>query len=232
MSAGRLLAVVMAFLLILTAFCGTIFAERTPCVYYRASCGEKKIALTFDDGPHPRYTEEILSILAKEGVRATFFEIGSNIEAYPEVTKKVIAAGHEIGNHTYTHPSMRKISESALEDEIRKTDEMLRLLGASTTLFRPPQGILPDQFPQILERTHKSAILWNVDTRDWAHRSVPDIITEVEHHVHGGDIILFHDYVSGESTTVPAIKKLIPMLKEQGYQFVTVSELLSLSAGK
>lgn len=200
-------------------------------IYYRASTEEKVIAFTFDDGPHPQYTDQILHILAKEGVRATFFEIGMNIESYPEITKRVIAAGHEIGNHTYSHPIVCHTTNEQMETEIRKTDRLLAELGYTMPkLFRPPQGICPQNFRNLLKKTEKTAILWNIDTRDWDNRTTAEIVKEVEEHVRGGDIVLFHDYVGCPNSTIAAIKKLIPTLKDRGYQFVTVSELLSFYA--
>lgn len=209
-----------------------VAANRPLDVYYHVPTTEKVVALTFDDGPHPRFTDEILEILRKEEVRATFFAIGCNVASYPDVMRRVIAAGHEVGNHTYSHPCVRRVTEEQLVEEIEKTDAVLRSLGYSGNgLFRPPQGICSADMPTLLTHTKKTAILWNIDTRDWAHRASEEIVKEIDSTVCGGDIILFHDYVSGENTTIPAIKKLIPMLKTRGYQFVTVSELLSLKNG-
>ncbi|MBQ8175306.1 MAG: polysaccharide deacetylase family protein [Clostridia bacterium] len=222
------LALLTSFLFILIGILAyPVSARETIGVYSKASTGEKVIAFTFDDGPHPYYTDQILEVLEHENVHATFFEIGVNIAAYPDVTRRVVAAGHEIGNHSYTHPIGRAKETSIWEEEIRKTDKLLAELGIqSPSLFRPPQGKCPVGLSSLLETTDKIAILWNVDTRDWEHRTTDEIIREVEENVRGGDIVLFHDYVSAESTTIPAIKKLIPALKERGYQFVTVSELL------
>ena len=224
----RVMAVI-PLLCVVFRVCPALSAQKPLDVYYHVATTEKVIALTFDDGPHPRYTDEILGILKKENIRATFFAIGSNVAAYPDVMRRVMDAGHEIGNHTYNHPIVHTVTDLQLAEEIEKTDEILRNLGYSGNgLFRPPQGKCSSAMPALLERTNKTAILWNIDTRDWAHRPSEEIVQEIEGSVCGGDIILFHDYVSGESTTIPALKKLIPMLKERGYQFVTVSELLSL----
>lgn len=196
-------------------------------VYYRAAGNTVKIALTFDDGPHPHYTDEILSILEQEGVKATFFTIGCNVMAYPDITKRIIAAGHEIGNHTYTHPLVPLTTGAFLEEEIAKTDALLVSLGCPRPLFfRPPQGKFPPDKNEFLKRTGKIAVLWSIDTRDWEHKPTDEIVRMVEEEVAGGDIILFHDFVGGQSQTIPAVKKLIPTLKERGYQFVTLSELL------
>ena len=199
-------------------------------VYYRASTTEKKIAFTFDDGPHPIYTNQILSVLKEEAIPATFFTIGCNVEKYPSVVKHILNEGHEIGNHTYSHPQVKKVTNDLLEREIERTDDLLTRLGApKPVLFRPPQGICPIDFLKVLKDTEKIAILWNVDTRDWAHTPSEEIVESVLSSISGGDIILFHDSVGGESTTLLAIKKLIPILKDRGYQFVTVSELLAPS---
>lgn len=223
----RCAACLVALLFSVSFLSFPVSGKETVGVYSRANTGEKVIAFTFDDGPHPRYTDEILSILEKENVRATFFEIGMNIAAHPEITRRVVAAGHEIGNHSYSHPMGRAADPSIWEDEIKKTDKLLSELGIDTpTLFRPPQGKCPAGLTELLASTDKIAILWNIDTRDWEHRSTEEIVREVENNLCGGDIVLFHDFVNAESTTIPAIKKLIPALKQRGYQFVTVSELL------
>ncbi len=220
---------IFLILLLAASLCLNVFAQKPIDVYYRVDTTEKVVALTFDDGPHPRYTDEILAILKNEGIRATFFAIGSNIMVYPDVMRRVIDAGHEIGNHTYHHPIVKKTSAAEIEEEIRMTDAILQELGCvASGLFRPPQGMFSPELPAVLKKNQKTAILWNIDTRDWEHRSSKDILTDIEKNLCGGDIILFHDYISGENTTIPAIKKLIPMLKNRGYQFVTVSELLAL----
>lgn len=220
------MALLLMLLCLLTPFGGTVSAM-DPRGVYHVDTAEKKIALTFDDGPHPRYTDAILKILAENDIKATFFEIGVNIKQYSNTTRHVIAAGHEIGNHTYTHTTMKHLSGQELKEEIAQTDRLLKELGyGPVALFRPPQGICTDVLFDVMSSTGKRAILWNIDTLDWAHRSSDEIVREIEKYVSGGDIILFHDYISGENTTIPAIKKLIPALKARGYQFVTVSELM------
>ena len=223
-----------AFLLVASVFLDVaVRGAQEAGVYYHASTGDKVLALTFDDGPHPYYTDRILDILREEDVKATFFEIGENIAAYPDVTRRVLAAGHEIGNHTYSHPLGGKAPLAALEEEIQRTDVLLEKLGYPTVrLFRPPQGKYPVGLASSLQKNGKMTVLWNIDTRDWDKRTEAEIIREVETQVRGGDIVLFHDFVGGESATIPAIKKLIPALKERGYRFVTVSELLGLYTSK
>ena len=191
----------------------------------------KYLALTFDDGPHPTQTDEILAVLAKYDVKATFFEIGENIAANPEIAKRVCEAGHEIGNHTYSHPNLSKLSADALRKEITDTQTLLEeQCGVTPTLFRPPGGNGSDETVKLVTELGYRYVLWSwkVDTRDWAAVPVDSVVNTVLNNVKGGDVVLFHDYVVGKSPTAKALEILIPALREQGYEFVTVSELMSL----
>ena len=196
-------------------------------IFRHGAVGKKTVALTFDDGPHPQYTKQILALLEQYGIHATFFFIGQNIEYYRSTALSVVKAGHEVGNHTYSHPLFSKTSTEQLAKEIEMTDRLLAEIGCDDVpLFRPPQGLYGEDLPALLKNISKKAILWSIDTRDWDHRPSEAILQNIDENLRGGDIILFHDYVSGENTTIPALKKLIPALLERGYQFVTVSELL------
>ena len=191
----------------------------------------KQIALTFDDGPCPRYTEEILSILAENGAKATFFIIGENAKAHPELVKAAYDAGHEIGNHTYTHPDIRKVSAEAFGEEIRETQEILHeITGAYPVLFRPPGGYLSNAFVEKITENGCKPVLWSwrQDTRDWAKPSVDTIVKNVLSNLCDGDIILFHDFGTKGSPTSDALRRLLPKLREMGYECVTVSELAGL----
>lgn len=188
---------------------------------------EKKIALTFDDGPHPYFTEKILDILEKYNVRATFFMIGENVKNYPTIARRVYEAGHEIGNHTYTHPHMKKISPDVLEQEIKKTEDALRELDIPRpALFRPPEGFRSAEQVARIEGLGYRVVVWSLDTHDWKNTASSLIEAQVLKTVQGGDVLLFHDYISGQNTTIAALKQIIPKLLESGYTFVTVSELL------
>lgn len=187
----------------------------------------KKIALTFDDGPHPRQTVKILEVLKKYDIKATFFVIGINAKNYPEALSQVIISGHEVGNHTYTHNLLESKSIENVYDEIISTEnEIIKNGGVPSKLIRPPCGKYDSSLVKIANENEYKIVLWNVDTKDWAHNSCRDIVSAVSKKVNGGDIILFHDYVSGESHTVEALEIIIPRLLQQGYEFVTVSELL------
>ncbi|MBE6638129.1 MAG: polysaccharide deacetylase family protein [Ruminococcaceae bacterium] len=196
-------------------------------IYCSAPNDEKKIALTFDDGPHPIYTEQILSILREYGIKATFFTIGENVKYYPDIFEMVLNDGHEIGNHTFSHPHMRSENTNELMDEICMTENLFRQKGAANTkLFRPPEGVCSDTVCATAKQMGYAIILWTVDTKDWSHTPPEKIVNGVTERVKSGDIILFHDYIASPSPTPDALRKLIPELLAKGYRFVTVSELI------
>ncbi|MBQ2926439.1 MAG: polysaccharide deacetylase family protein, partial [Ruminiclostridium sp.] len=191
----------------------------------------KYLALTFDDGPHATQTARILSVLQKHGVKATFFPIGENVKAHPELVKMASLQGHEIGNHTYSHCKVSSLSEEALQGEILETEFLLQdLCGVTPTVFRPPGGDISKEAVELVNRLGYRYVLWSwrVDTRDWASVSVDSVVNTVLRGVRDGNIILFHDYVAGTSPTAEALEILIPRLKEMGYEFVTVSDLADL----
>ena len=197
-------------------------------VYCRNAAKEKKIALTFDDGPHPRFTKEILDILKEYGIKATFFIIGINAENYPESLKLIVDSGCEIGNHTYSHHRTDKMTSDELEQEIRKCEDVLySMTGIKPKLFRPPQGRVNGNLLKVSDKLGYSVILWSIDTLDWSHNPSDKICASVKNNLINGDIILMHDYISGKNTTCEALRRLIPELLSKGYEFVTVSELIN-----
>lgn len=213
-------------LLVLFSIC--ISAEEAKITYRRTDNGDMKIALTFDDGPHPYYTAEILEILKEYNVKATFFFVGQNIENYPDAAEQVYLSGHEIGNHTYTHHRVRAMERGELVRELERCDdEIYRLYEYKTRLFRPPEGAFDDDVESIARNMDYSIILWSVDTRDWEGNTPIKIYQNVIDHVRSGDIILMHDYIGRNSPTPDALRMIIPKLIEMGYSFVSVSELIS-----
>ena len=198
-------------------------------VFSKSNEETKKIALTFDDGPHPRYTERILDILDKYNVKATFFVIGVNIENYPETLKSIYSRGHEIGNHSYDHSNEKNFGREYAESEILKCEELIyKETGIIPRLFRPPQGQYSCDVEKIVNEKNYSIILWSIDTRDWEHTPPERIKNIIDKNLSGGDIILMHDYTSGKNTTCDALELIIPSLLSRGYEFVTVSELMQL----
>ena len=223
------IAVSLFLALLITASPFKIYAVSTSnrAVYQSNEKESKKIAITFDDGPHPRNTPQILEILEKYGIKATFFVIGINAKNYPEALSGVISKGHEIGNHTYSHNVLKSKSKEEIRKEIIDTEkEIAKGSDFSTTLIRPPCGFYDDKLLEIAEEDNYKVVLWSIDTLDWAHASVENIVSSVTKNIKGGDIILFHDYISGENNTPEALRVLIPRLLNMGYEFVTVSELL------
>ena len=197
-----------------------------PCRH--VSTEEKVVALTFDDGPHPRYTSEILDLLAMYDAKATFFVIGKNVELYGDLVVRAAAEGHEIGNHTYAHPKLSELSHAALEREILKNEAMIEeLVGTAPLLFRPPEGYCSPDVSHAALKNGISIILWNVDTRDWSGNSSESITSHVLANAVPGSIILFHDYIAHNSPTPAALKEILPRLDAAGFRFVTVSELLT-----
>ena len=198
-------------------------------VYRSVSTDKKQIALTFDDGPHPKLTPRILKILAQYGISATFFMVGENVFNYPEAARAVIESGHEVGNHTFTHPHLANLDEHAILDEIGKCEDALEeLCEYRPHLLRTPQGALTPSLERCLLEDDYILVLWSLDTRDWDNKSTACIVQTVLDKVKPGDIILMHDFIGHNSKTPEALERIIPQLLSQGYEFVTVSELLGL----
>ncbi len=193
-------------------------AEQTPI---QPDPNKKQVALTFDDGPHQKYTVQILNTLQKYDARATFFVLGSRVEFYPDVLKRIKEEGHEIGNHSWNHPDLTIFESEQVQNELRSTsDAVASVLGEAPTLFRPPYGSYNEL---VKELSGVPTILWSVDSLDWKYRHVDTVVQEVLPNVHDGAIILLHDI---HETTADAVEVIVRELKEQGYEMVTVSELL------
>ncbi|MBQ9117181.1 MAG: polysaccharide deacetylase family protein [Clostridia bacterium] len=197
-------------------------------VFCGADTSERVVALTFDDGPHPRYTDAILDILKEYGVKATFFAVGENAELYKEQLKRIADEGHEIGNHTYSHASLKKISPERMKIELTRTAEAVKkITGRMPTVFRPPEGCCNKTVVDCANQLGYTTVLWTVDPRDWSCPPSERVSENILGTVKGGAVILCHDYISaGKSPTPEALRKVIPQLLKEGYSFVTVSELL------
>ena len=183
--------------------------------------GSKKIALTFDDGPHPFYTHQLIQGLKERDVKATFFITGKNVVAYPDVVKELYEGGHLIGNHTYNHTQLTSKNEENFKQEIVRTNEAIReVTGADTIYIRPPYGSWNKEFEAEL---NMFPVLWTIDPLDWCSNDVSGIVRKVTSQVKENDIILMHDQYK---TTVTAALEVVDELKEKGYEFVTVDELL------
>ena len=217
----RFTRVLCATLAILLASIIPAYAEKGIAnVYHCRENEEMKIALTFDDGPHPILTPKILDILGKYQIKATFFIVGENAKNYPDVVERILSEGHEIGNHTFTHDKINSGEIEACEKAIYE------LTDYKTKLFRPPQGYISQSVKDASADLGYDIILWNIDTRDWAHTPAHQICENVIDNITTGSIILMHDYISYHSPTPEALEQMIPQIIELGYQFVLVSELI------
>ncbi|WP_202976472.1 polysaccharide deacetylase family protein [Anaerophilus nitritogenes] len=195
----------------------------------KGSEDKKMIALTFDDGPHPRFTPKILDLLKEYDAKATFFVIGKHVEAYPEVLKIVAKEGHEIGNHTFSHIDTKQTSSIKVEEELKKTQEIIfNTTGIKSKVFRPPFGFYNSQIIDIAHKYDCKIVLWSPhqDAKDWNYPGVDNIVHQVLSKVQNGDIILLHDYVEKDCQSIEALKTILPELKSRGYKFVTISELI------
>lgn len=185
----------------------------------------KVVALTIDDGPHYKTTPKILQTLKEKQVRATFFVLGVNVETSPELLSKEIEAGHEIGNHGYSHTPLTSMTKENIEKEVKNTENLITSATTKPVLFRPPGGAYNAKTARVLQNLGYSIVMWNVDPHDWARPSVDEVVNSVLTNVIPGSIILMHD---GQYPlpTAAAIALIIDKLRNQGYEFVTVSELL------
>ncbi|MBO5355305.1 MAG: polysaccharide deacetylase family protein [Clostridia bacterium] len=225
--AARYICCLFAAYILFFSFCINIAAEAQIIYRYASKTGPARIALTFDDGPHPKYTPLILDILEEFEIHATFFAVGSNVEAYPDLVKRIAKEGHELGNHTYHHNHMAKMSlEDLTQDINRCNDAIEKITGSRPRYFRPPEGVCTKNVQEICSATNTTIVMWSVDTRDWAHTPISEIFQNVRRNTKNGSIILMHDFIGKNSPTPQALRQIIPMLLELGYEFVTVSQLL------
>jgi len=194
---------------------------------------EKKVALTFDDGPDDIYTPQILDILKEKKVKATFFVIGKRAEGYSDVMERIIKENHLAGNHTWSHPNIMKLPFEKTKEEILKTEELLERYYCDydkrPKLFRSPYGSIDPTRVELIGNMGFKIIAWNVDSLDWKGLSAAEVKTNILENVTKGSIILQHS-AGGEgedlSGTVEALPKIIDVLKKEGYKFVTIDEIL------
>lgn len=185
------------------------------------------IALTFDDGPHPKVTGHILDVLEKNGVCATFFVLGSRIERHEDMLTRMDELGCEIGNHSFSHADLTRLSKADCQRELSDTDaEIRRVTGHEASVVRPPYGYYNKAVRSAADRP---LILWTVDTNDWRGKAPGEIADYVIQQAKEGSVILMHDQ---QTQTADAMEMIIPTLIDEGFRFVTVSELIRLTGGQ
>lgn len=185
------------------------------------------VALTFDDGPHAQNTPRLLELLARKNVKATFFVVGQCVQEYPEIARRIVAEGHEIGNHSWSHANFARLSDAAVKSQLERTDEAIAATaGVTTKLLRPPYGSLAArQRKWLQEDLGLKIILWSVDPNDWKRPGAATVTRRIVAGAAPGAIILAHDIHSG---TIDAMEATIDQLLARGFKLVTVSELLAL----
>jgi peptidoglycan-N-acetylglucosamine deacetylase len=192
---------------------------------------QRVVAITFDDGPNPVYTPQVLEIFSEAQGKATFFMIGEQMRSNPEVVKQVVAARHEIGNHTFTHPKLSQLNTAECLAEIEKTEILIEeLAGQKSVVFRPPYLDYNQDTVSLLQTKRYPMIgAMNLEAQDWELPGVDHIVQKSREVVKEGCILIFHDGYGDRSQTIEAVRILVSELTSQGYQLVTVSELLALA---
>ena len=189
---------------------------------------DKYIALTFDDGPWPKTTEMILDILKENEIKATFFVIGEHLKYNQELAPKIVNEGHVLANHTWNHPTY-KMGKDQVQSEVGRTAELIyELTGMTTTLFRPPGGVLDNGLADFVKDRNHVVVMWSSNSFDWEDLSAEKVTKNVLKEVSNGGIVLLHDGGGPRMHVVKALPKIIEELRKQGYKFVTVSELLEI----
>ena len=202
-----------------------------PATYAQVRVDQPYIAMTFDDGPSAENTPRLLEMLKQRNIKATFFLIGQNVAANPDLVRRILADGHEIGNHSWTHPQLSKLSDDRVTMEITKTQDAIKdASGFTPSLLRPPYGaITPRQREWVEDRFGLNVILWSVDPFDWKRPGASVITQRILSQVRPGAIILSHDI---HKQTVDAMPATLDGLIAKGYKFATVSQLIAMNKPK
>jgi peptidoglycan/xylan/chitin deacetylase (PgdA/CDA1 family) len=206
-------------------------AASKPATWFSVNVDGPYIAMTFDDGPSPETTPRLLDILKQRNIKATFFMIGQNAERNPTIVKRILAEGHEIGNHSWTHPQLSKLSDDRVTEEINKTQNAIKdASGYTPVLIRPPYGAITARQKQWIEKQFGlSVIIWSVDPFDWKRPGASVIEQRILAGARPGAIVLSHDI---HKQTVDAMPATLDALAEKGFKFVTVSQLIAMNKPK
>lgn len=196
----------------------------------RVPTEDKVVALTFDDGPTIEGSSEVLSILRDHHVKATFFVTGAELESNPDMGRRIVEEGHDLGNHSWSHSRMLLKSYETIEDEIVRTDALIRKAGFDREIyFRPPYGKKLFTLPLVLKHLHKKTIMWSKEPDSGPEASTDQIVHDAIEHIEGGDIVLLHVMYPSRSHSLKAVPAIIEQLQEKGFRFLTVSQLLAAS---
>ena len=189
---------------------------------------QKVIALTFDDGPWPKSTALILDILKRNNIKGTFFVLGQNVQNYPDLTKRIVAEGNTIANHTWYHLYHKMNPQTAAYEVANTSDIIFKTTGIKTDLFRPPGGIMNNGVAAYARSNKYAIIMWSSDSTDYSRPGVPRLINNIFRSAKPGGIVLMHDGGGDRSHTVKALPEVINKFRKQGYEFVTIPEMLEM----
>jgi peptidoglycan/xylan/chitin deacetylase (PgdA/CDA1 family) len=189
------------------------------------------IAITFDDGPVVPNTPRLLDMLAARGIKATFFTVGTNVARNPNIVRRIVSDGHELANHTWTHPYLSRLSDAAVRSELQRShDAMTSITGVAPRMYRPPYGAITARQKQwIMSEYGYPTILWSVDPQDWKTKSAATTRSRILAETRPGSIILVHDI---HASSIDAMPGTLDGLLSRGFRFVTVSQLINLSQGR
>lgn len=226
---GGICAVIILFVLVTWRLANSrtfqLFGEIVP----RVETSQRVVALTFDDGPTPEAVDQVLSVLRERRVKATFFLIGGALEEHPELGRRIAQEGHEVGNHSYSHERMIFKTPSFIREEIERTDQLIRNTGYQGSIqFRPPYGKKLVLLPYYLSKMHRKSIMWDIepDSDSDLAKDADKIVAHVLSQARPGSIILLHVMYKSGAPSISAVPGIIDGLRQRGYEFKTVSELL------
>ncbi|HJR27006.1 MAG TPA: polysaccharide deacetylase family protein, partial [Acidimicrobiales bacterium] len=200
---------------------GATLVHETPLA--PAGAGEMVVALTFDDGPHPRYTPAILDVLARYGVQATFFALGREAERHPDLVQRIVAEGHAIANHTWDHPDLRTLDEQQFAHQVDHTNDVLHSIsGHRPICARPPYGRSDPNVTSRLAARGLTNVVWSIDSRDFAKPGAGAIVDSALDGLHPGAIILLHDGGGNRDQTIEALPTIIERIQAAGHRIAPI----------
>ncbi|SEO73573.1 polysaccharide deacetylase family protein [Paenibacillus sp. OV219] len=199
-------------------------------IYNEVKTEEKLLAFTFDDGPNPEWTPQFLDTFKQYGGKATFYVQGTNMEKYPEIARRIVLEGHELGNHSYSHPRLPELDREGQVEELQRAEQLIvAVTGVRPNTFRPPYLAVNDELLSVAGEFDYAVIHGvNLEANDWDMPGVSHIVDSTRAVMRSGSILLFHDGFGDRSQSLAAISILLEEAVAQGYRFVTVSELLGL----
>nr|WP_201750387.1 polysaccharide deacetylase family sporulation protein PdaB [Senegalia massiliensis] len=201
-----------------------VFSPDKKLPIYGVDRDDKKVAISFDAAWGDEFTKDILDILDENKIKTTFFLVEFWVDKYPELVKEIDKRGHEIGNHSSSHPYMSELSEKQIVEELKKTEKKIhKLTGKTTVLFRPPYGDYNNRLIEVSNKNNYHVIQWSIDSLDWKEKGVQPVVDRVVKDINSGSIILFHNNAKYVTGYLPIILK---ELKEKGYEIVPISEVI------